>query len=101
VNYEYPPNVILEALKCTAPLNLWTDRFPFVTILLFVKNSLASEAPLLKGYLAALARYSVTRSTTVSHPDHLDRFHCVSGIFPGAILVYKLSEAQHPTDRPQ
>ena len=85
----------LRTLACTAPLNLWTDCFPFV-IILFVKNSVASEAPLLiKEYLAVLARYSLTRFTAVSHPDHLDRFHCVSGIFPGAILVYKLSGTQH------
>jgi hypothetical protein len=51
---------------CTAPLNLWTDCFSFVTSL-FIKNSVASEAPLPKGYLVALARYSVTRSTLVSY----------------------------------
>jgi hypothetical protein len=68
---------------CTAPLNLWTDYFSFVTGL-FVEDSVASEAPLPKRYLVALARFSVTNSTTVSHPNHLDRFHCVSGIFPDA-----------------
>lgn len=57
---------------CTASLNLWTDRFSLVAIL-SVKNSAASEAPLLKGNLVALACYSVTRSTIVSHPNHFEQ----------------------------
>jgi hypothetical protein len=38
----------LSAKYCTVPLNLWTDQFSFVTSL-FVKTSVASEAPLPKG----------------------------------------------------
>jgi hypothetical protein len=83
---------------CTAPLYLWTDRFSFVTIF-FVKNSVAPEALLPQGYLVALASYSVTRSTTVSHHDDSDRFHCVSDILPDAFPVYKLSGAQHSNPR--
>ena len=42
-----------------------------------VKNSVDSEASLPKGYLVALARYSVTRSRTACHPDHVGKFHAV------------------------
>jgi hypothetical protein len=35
--------------NCTDPLNLWTDRFSFVTSLL-VKDSVVSEVPFPKGY---------------------------------------------------
>jgi hypothetical protein len=51
-----------------APLNLRADRFSFVTIL-FVKDSVASEAPLLKGHPGALARDSVERASAVLHCD--------------------------------
>jgi hypothetical protein len=33
-------------------------------------------------------------------PDYLDRFHCVSGIFPDAFLVYTLRGAQEFVHRP-
>ena len=43
----------MSLARCTAALNLWTDRFSFVTTL-FVTNSVGSEAPLPQGYLAVL-----------------------------------------------
>ena len=55
-------------------LTRFVDRSFLVCDYLFVKNPVAPEAPLPQGYLAALARYSFTRSTTISHPDHSDRF---------------------------
>ena len=59
--------VVLDRV-CSAPLNLWTGRFSFVTIL-FVKNSVASEAPLLKGHPGALARDFVERVSAVLRCD--------------------------------
>jgi hypothetical protein len=54
-----------------------------------IKNSVSSEALLPKGDLVALACYSVTRSTTVSHTDHVERIAvCVSHL-PLHILPVK------------
>ena len=36
----------------------------------------------------------ISGALAISHPDHLDRFHCVSGIFSSVILLYKLSGAE-------
>jgi hypothetical protein len=58
----------LETRACSAPLNLWTGRFSFVTIH-FVKNSVASEALLLKGDPCALARDSGEGASVVFHCD--------------------------------
>jgi hypothetical protein len=46
--------------------------FSYMTII-FVKHSVASEAPLQKGYLVALACNSVTRSTTASPTEHFEQ----------------------------
>jgi hypothetical protein len=62
----------------------------------FASLSLSSSR---SSWFFPLARYSVTRSTTVSHHDDSDRFHCVSNILPDAFPVYKLSGAQHSNPR--
>jgi hypothetical protein len=63
-------SMIQAGWDCTAPLNLRTDGFSFV-IILFVKNSVASEAQLLKGHPGALARDSVERASAVLRCDGL------------------------------
>jgi hypothetical protein len=60
--------VLVNNRACRAPLKLRTDRFSFVTNL-FIKNSVASEAPLLKGHPGALARDSVERASAVLRRD--------------------------------
>jgi len=76
----------MSLARCTAALNLWTDRFSFVTIL-FIKNSVVSEAPLPQGYLAVLARYVGTRPrlsfTLMIRTDFT--------VFPAYCLTHSLS----------
>ena len=55
---------IVKEQSCTAPLNLWTDRFSFATNP-FIKKSVASEAPVLKRHPGALVCDSVERASPV------------------------------------
>jgi hypothetical protein len=82
----------------TNPLNLWTDRFSFVTIL-FVKNSVASEAPLHKGYPGALARDSVERASAILRCDGVEYIQWMSCIHLTPLPVYILTGAQYNRDR--